>query len=199
MKTKAQNESYEQLFREFAARQLDKKYSPRKVTRGAACQEYVRFEADLEKDPLPREGSRVLVWRGAGGITRLAAFKVLPTGKDTLSVRPETGNQVALAQATLLRKDIAECTHTLPVALCIEPREACSTIALQEVQPWVDAYTAAALINRNSIITVNALTQTLAIPASSRMVFEGYIHKSESAASESDAFTIHLSCITGQM
>ena len=107
MKTKAINESYEQLFREFAVKQLDRKYSPRKVGRGAACQEYVRYEADLAKDPLPREGCRVLAWSGADGITRLASFKVIQTGKNTLKAWPEAGNKTALAQADILKNDIA--------------------------------------------------------------------------------------------
>ena len=185
--------SYAQLFREFASKQLDKKYGSRNVRRGAACQEFVKYQIDLAAESIPEEGDRILVWEGAGSVTRLAAVELSASGADTFTVKlPGDYHQ------KMLRGDIAACTHRLPAALCIGAREACSTIARENVEDWVDAYAAAGLAGGHSIITTDALTQQLKVPASCKMVLEGYFQKSE-CTSPSAALTFHVSCITGQL
>ena len=59
MKKDTQEISYEQLFREFASKQLDKKYGSRNIRRGAACQEYVKYQIDLPAESIPAEGDRL--------------------------------------------------------------------------------------------------------------------------------------------
>ena len=185
--------SYSQLFKEFAFKQLDKKYGSRNVRRGAACQEFVKYQPELAAETIPAEGDRILVWEGAGALTRLAAAEVSVSGAETLSIRLCGSNAT-----DTLAADIDACTHRLPAALCVGAREACSTIAREKVQDWVDAYAAAGLAGGHSIITTDALTQQLKVPASCKMVLEGYFQKSEYTPG-SPALTLHISCITGQM
>lgn len=196
MKLKAQNESYDNLFREFVARQLDKRFSPRRVARGAACQEYVKYEIDLSKETLPEGRDWMLLWKSKEGIYRFASLKGSITSPHTVGIDLTGTGDVERAQADILIQDIEECNHRLPIALCIEPREACSAIASQTVQPWVDAFDAAGLVNRNSIITTQAISQQLVVPTSCKTVFEGYIQAGEVKETSAPA---HITCITGQM
>lgn len=196
MKPKEQNTSYEELFREFVARQLDRKYSPRRVGRAAACQEFVKYEIDLGQNPLPEEGSRVLIWKNSEGIYRFASLDVSVADSQTITIDLSADQGVAKVQTDLLKEDIAKCNHRLPIAVCIEPREACSTVAAQQVQPWVDAYRAASLVNRNSAIITKAISQQLSVPVSSKTVFEGFIQASEVKKTTAP---IHITCITGQL
>lgn len=193
MKKDTQEISYDQLFREFASKQLDKKYGSRNIRRGAACQEYVKYQIDLPAESIPAEGDRILVWEGAGALRRLAAAELSVSAAETLSITlpGDYARQI-------LADDIAACTHRLPAALCIGAREACSTIAREMVQAWIDAYAAAGLASGHSIITTDALTQQLKVPASCKMVLEGYFQKSE-CTPDAPALTLHISCITGQM
>ncbi len=196
MKLKAQNESYDNLFREFVAGQLDKKFSPRKVARGAACQEYVKYEIDLSKETFPADGDRMLIWKSRDGIYRFASLRANISGAQTISIDLTGTGEVERSQTDLLMQDIKECNHRLPIAMCFSPREACSAIASQIVQPWVDAFDAAGLVNRNSIIITKALSQQLVVPTSCKTVFEGYIQAGEIKETSAPA---HITCITGQM
>ncbi len=198
MKSQTENLSYQERYREFTRRCIERKFGSRRVSRGAACQEFIKYAVDLSACPVDNEGRRILVWQGAGALMRIAGFDCSVTGNDTFSINLP-GDEYHTA---LLLKDIEMCTHRLPAALCIEPRSSCCDIASEEVQEWIDAFDAAGLLSGHECVTAAALTQYLQVPASCKMVLEGYIQRSEALEalqSEPRRLTVHVTCVTGQL
>ncbi len=198
MKSNKETLSYQERYRDFARRCIERKFGSRRVRRGAACQEFIRYAVDLSACPPEVEGGKIVVWPGAGNLMRIADFDFSVTGNDTFTINLP-GDEYHTA---LLLKDIEMSTHRLPAALCLEPRSSCCDIASEEVQDWIDAFDAAGLCCGHECVTASALTQYLQVPASCKMVLEGYIQRSEAleALNNGDKrLTVHVTCITGQM
>ncbi len=198
MKSQKEILSYQERYRNFARKCIERKFGSRRVRRGAACQEFIRYAVDLSACPVAQEGGMIVVWAGAGNLMRIADFGFSVTGNDTFTINLP-GDEYHTA---LLLKDIEMCTHRLPAALCIEPRSACLDIAAEEVQDWLDAFDAAGLCSGHECVTAAALTQYLQVPASCKMVLEGYIQRSEvleALQTDNKRLTVHVTCITGQL
>lgn len=190
MTNKATHEEFESKFRLFVNKHYNRRFGAHFVRRGAACQEFVRFQSDIEKDSLMDKDSIVAVWNGVGDNTRIAQMDFRITGTDTI--------EISAAPDSLLMSDLASCTYRLPIAFCVEPREAILNVAGCTIPDWTDAYTAAGLMQGQRMILAKAISQPLQVPASCKMVFEGYIEKKE-AGSDKGSVTMHISCITGQI
>ena len=190
MTKKSAHAEFESNFRLFVNKHYNRRFGARFVRRGAACQEFVRFQSDIEKDSLMDKDLVVAVWNGVGDNTRISRMDFTITGTDTI--------EISATPDSLLMSDLASCTYRLPIALCVEPREAILNIAGCTIPDWTDAYTAAGLMQGQRMIVAKAISQPMQVPASCKMVFEGYIEKKE-AGSGKGSVTMHISCITGQI
>lgn len=190
MTKKTAHAEFESNFRLFVNRQYNRKFGARLVRRGAACQEFVRFQTDIVKDNLEDRETIAAVWKGVGENTRIFQLDFNITGPDTIEIQ--------VSPDSLLMSDLVSCTYCLPIALCVEPREAILDVAKCAIPDWTDAYTAAGMIQGQRMILAKAISQPLEVPASCKMVFEGYIEKKE-AATGGETVRMHVSCITGQI
>ena len=190
MSKKSTHTEFESSFRLFVNKHLDRKFGARLVRRGAACQEFVKFQADIAGDTPADKAEVVAVWNGMDGNARIRQIDFAITGKDTI--------ELDAAPGSLLTGDLASCTYRLPIALCAEPRQAILDIAKCAVPEWTDAYSAAGMLQGQRIILAKAVSQQIEVPASCKMVFEGYIEKKDSQTAGCK-LTMHVSCVTGQI
>jgi len=165
------------LFNIFKLKRLNK-YFPRRYSGTAPCHESVQYTAKLYDLPfIKSEGNESSI-----GINDAVIFSNDPTtGKRIIESFPihilsDKTISVAQTENSGLEHNISECTHALPVVICIGGNPLLNLIAKSSFN--IDKLALIGLLQSEPVMMTSALTQTVMIPAESDIVIEGYIKKS---------------------
>jgi len=172
-------------------------WKPRPHKGHAPCQDVVQYAAQLSQLPAlkewPQDPGRFLSFahihtcNPLTGAHRTDLFEIQPVD-DT--------NAILYCPAdSSLTQYLADCTHRLPVAVCLGGDPVHSWIASTPLPEAIDPFLLAGFLRGKPVETVKCFTQELMIPAECDLVIEGYIQKSEEKI---DGLypKFHVSCIS---
>jgi 4-hydroxy-3-polyprenylbenzoate decarboxylase len=167
------------------------KFPPRTKKGGAASQEIVWLDAEVDLDKLPL----MKCWPGDGGayitfpmvITRdpkrgirnVGMYRIMQTGKSTLAMHWQR-HKVGAAHW----REMAERGERMPVCIALGADPPSMYSASAPLPPTVDEFLFAGFLRRAPVSLAKAVTCDLEVPAEADFVIEGYIDPAESLVTE---------------
>jgi 4-hydroxy-3-polyprenylbenzoate decarboxylase len=167
------------------------KFPPRTKKGGAASQEIVwrDAEVDLDKLPLmkcwPEDGGAyitfpmVITRDPKRGIRNVGMYRIMQTGKTTLAMHWQR-HKVGAAHW----REMAERGEKMPVCIALGADPPSMYSASAPLPPTVDEFLFAGFLRRAPVSLAKAVTCDLEVPAEADFVIEGYIDPSESLVTE---------------
>ena len=163
---------------------------PHSVRKHAPCQDSVQYIAKLDMLPTPKMGGEPHGTIEAGLFTtadpKTGALEMCPS---RLRILGDDMTDLDLAGWSKVPQYVQDCTHRLPVAVCLGGDPIYSILASVPLPDGIDRYMLAGFLRGKAVELAACFTQELMVPADCDFVLEGYIQKSEG-----DKF--HVSCIT---
>jgi 4-hydroxy-3-polyprenylbenzoate decarboxylase len=167
------------------------KFPPRTKRGGAASQEVVWRDAqvDLDKLPLmkcwPEDGGAyitfpmVITRDPKRGIRNVGMYRIMQTGKTTLAMHWQR-HKVGAAHW----REMAERGEKMPVCIALGADPPSMYSASAPLPPTVDEFLFAGFLRRAPVSLTKAVTCDLEVPAEADFVIEGYIDPAESLVTE---------------
>jgi 4-hydroxy-3-polyprenylbenzoate decarboxylase len=167
------------------------KFPPRTKKGGAASQEIVwrDAEVDLDKLPLmkcwPEDGGAyitfpmVITRDPKRGIRNVGMYRIMQTGKTTLAMHWQR-HKVGAAHW----REMAERGERMPVCIALGADPPSMYSASAPLPPTVDEFLFAGFLRRAPVSLAKAVTCDLEVPAEADFVIEGYIDPAESLVTE---------------
>jgi len=167
------------------------KFPPRTKRGGAASQEIVwrDGEVDLDKLPLmkcwPEDGGAyitfpmVITRDPKRGIRNVGMYRIMQTGKTTLAMHWQR-HKVGAAHW----REMAERGERMPVCIALGADPPSMYSASAPLPPTVDEFLFAGFLRREPVALTKAVTCDLEVPAEADFVIEGYIDPAESLVTE---------------
>jgi 4-hydroxy-3-polyprenylbenzoate decarboxylase len=167
------------------------KFPPRTKKGGAASQEIVwrDAEVDLDKLPLmkcwPEDGGAyitfpmVITRDPKRGIRNVGMYRIMQTGKSTLAMHWQR-HKVGAAHW----REMAERGERMPVCIALGADPPSMYSASAPLPPTVDEFLFAGFLRRAPLSLTKAVTCDLEVPAEADFVIEGYIDPAESLVTE---------------
>ena len=159
---------------------------PKSFKGSAPCHEAVQYNAHLSQIPLlkchPHDAGRL--------ITRAMVATADPNdGKCSLEwcrlqAVDDCSALIDLDGRSAASRNLAACTHRLPVAVFLGGDPAYALAAGSPLPPDIDGFTFAGFLRRDHVDLVDCFTQNLKVPSDCEFVIEGYIQKSEALFEE---------------
>lgn len=153
-----------------------------KVHRGhAPCQDSVQYAAQLSQLPVlkcwPKDGGRFITLP----LVHTASPKtgIRNVGMYRMQVIDDTTTGMHWHMHKTGAKHLSECTHRLPVAVCLGGDPVYSYAATAPLPEGIDEYLLAGFLRGKPVELVKCFTQDLMVPADCDFVIEGYVQKSE--------------------
>lgn len=163
---------------------------PRSARKHAPCQDSVQYIAKLDMLPTPKVNG------DPHGTIEAGLFTTADPKTGTLEMCPSRlrilGDETTdfiLAGWSKVPQYVQDCTHRLPVAVCLGGDPIYSILASIPLPDGIDRYALAGFLRGKAVELTSCFTQELMVPSDCDFVLEGYIQKSEG-----DRF--HVSCIT---
>lgn len=156
-------------------------WMPRVHKGHAPCQDCVQYAAELSSIPVLK------CWPGDGGrfITLPLVNTVSPksgirnVGMYRMQVLDDATTGMHWHRHKTGAKHLSECTHRLPVAVCLGGDPVYSYAATAPLPEGIDEYLFAGFLRGKPVELVKCFTQDLMVPADCDFVLEGYVQKSE--------------------
>lgn len=170
-------------------------WSPNYISRHAPCHDSIQNIAHLSLIPFIRSSAKapsvlspVLVnsRHPKTGLRVLEPDVLYPVDECTAGLKISPHGDVAA--------HLAECTHRLPLAVCLGGDPVYDFIAAAP-KIGVDPYMLAGFFRGKGVSLIQTFTQGIEVPADSDMVMEGYVQKSEERTEEG-LYKFHITCIT---
>jgi 4-hydroxy-3-polyprenylbenzoate decarboxylase len=167
------------------------RFPPRTKRGGAASQEIVwrDAEVDLDKLPLmkcwPEDGGAyitfpmVITRDPKRGIRNVGMYRIMQTGKTTLAMHWQR-HKVGAAHW----REMAERGEKMPVCIALGADPPSMYSASAPLPPTVDEFLFAGFLRRAPVSLTKAVTCDLEVPAEADFVIEGYIDPAESLVTE---------------
>lgn len=147
----------------------------------APCQDVVQYAAQLSRLPVlkewPQDNGRFLTLPHIYSCNPLTGMR--HAGYYRLQPIDDTTASLLCPDASPLGAHLADCTHRLPVAVCLGGDPVYSWIASTPMPDTIDPFLPAAFLHGKPVEMAKCFTQDLLIPADCDFVIEGYIQKSE--------------------
>ena len=167
------------------------KFPPRTKRGGAASQEIVWRDADVDLDELPlmkcwpEDGGAyitfpmVITRDPKRGIRNVGMYRIMQTGKTTLAMHWQR-HKVGAAHW----REMAERGEKMPVCIALGADPPSMYSASAPLPPTVDEFLFAGFLRRAPVSLAKAVTCDLEVPAEADFVIEGYIDPAESLVTE---------------
>ena len=169
-------------------------WQPRDHKGHAPCQDVVQYAPQLSQLPIlqswPQEVGRCLAKPLVHTVSPLTGHRSVELCR--MQVVDEATTGMHWHMHTLGAKHLRECTHRLPVAVCLGGDPVYSYVAAASLPEDMDPYTLAGVLRGKPVELVKCFTQDLKVPADCDFVIEGYVQKSEEMFLEGP-----LACPTG--
>ncbi len=169
-------------------------WQPRDHKGHAPCQDVVQYAPQLSQLPVlqswPQEVGRCLARPLVHTVSPLTGHRHVELCR--MQVIDEATTGMHWHMHTHGAKHLRECTHRLPVAVCLGGDPVYSYVAAASLPEDMDPYTLAGVLRGKPVELVKCFTQDLKVPADCDFVIEGYVQKSEDPFLEGP-----LACPTG--
>ncbi len=156
-------------------------WMPREHKGHAPCQDSVQYAAKLSALPIlkcwPQDGGRFITLplvhtvSPVTGVRNVGMYRMQVLNDDTTGMHWHMHKTGA--------KHLSECTHRLPVAVCLGGDPVYSYAATAPLPEGIDEYLLAGFLRGKPVELVKCFTQDLMVPADCDFVIEGYVQKSE--------------------
>ena len=167
------------------------KFPPRLKRGGAASQEVVWRDGDVDLDKLPlmkcwpEDGGAyitfpmVITRDPKRGIRNVGMYRIMQTGKTTLAMHWQR-HKVGAAHW----RQMAERGERMPVCIALGADPPSMYAASAPLPPTVDEFLFAGFLRADPVLLTTAVTCDLDVPAEADFVIEGYIDPAESLVTE---------------
>ena len=156
-------------------------WMPRKHRGHAPCQDAVQYVAKLSALPVlqcwPKDGGRFITLPLVNTVSPLTGVRNV--GMYRMQVLDDATTGMHWHMHKTGAKHLSECTHRLPVAVCLGGDPVYSYAATAPLPEGVDEYLLAGFLRGKPVELVKCFTQDLMVPADCDFVIEGYVQKSE--------------------
>ena len=156
-------------------------WTPRRFRGHAPCQDVVQYAAQLSQLPVlkcwPSDGGRFITLPLVH--TKSPVTGTRNVGMYRMQVIDEATTGMHWHPHKTGAKHLAECTHRLPVAVCLGGDPVYSYAATAPLPEGIDEYMLAGFLRGKPVELVKCFTQDLLVPADCDFVLEGYVQKSE--------------------
>ena len=156
-------------------------WMPRRHKGHAPCQDAVQYTAQLSQLPIlqcwPQDGGRFITLPLVHTVSPVTGIRNV--GMYRMQVLDEATTGMHWHMHKTGAKHLAECTHRLPVAVCLGGDPVYSYAATAPLPEGIDEYLLAGFLRGKPVELVPCFTQDLMVPADCDFVIEGYVQKSE--------------------
>ena len=154
---------------------------PRMHKGHAPCQDSVQYAAQLSRLPVlkcwPQDGGRFITLPLVGTVSPVTGIRNL--GMYRMQVLDDATTGMHWHMHKTGAKHLSECTHRLPVAVCLGGDPVYTYAATAPLPEGIDEYLLAGFLRGKPVELVKCFTQDLMVPADCDFVIEGYVQKSE--------------------
>ena len=154
---------------------------PRRHKGHAPCQDVVQYTAQLSRIPIlkcwPQDGGRFITLPLVNTVSPVTGVRNV--GMYRMQVLDDATTGMHRHMHKTGAKHLAECTHRLPVAVCLGGDPVYSYAATAPLPEGIDEYLLAGFLRGKPVELVKCFTQDLMVPADCDFVIEGYVQKSE--------------------
>ena len=161
-------------------------WMPRRHKGHAPCQDSVQYAAKLSALPVlqcwPKDGGRFITLPLVN--TASPVTGVRNVGMYRMQVLDEATTGMHWHVHKTGAKHLSECTHRLPVAVCLGGDPVYTYAATAPLPEGIDEYMLAGFLRGKPVELVKCFTQDLMVPADCDFIIEGYVQKSEEKFSE---------------
>lgn len=156
-------------------------WMPRVHKGHAPCQEVVQYVAKLSALPIlqcwPKDGGRFITLPLVNTVSPMTGVRNV--GMYRMQVLDDATTGMHWHMHKTGAKHLSECTHRLPVAVCLGGDPVYSYAATAPLPEGIDEYLLAGFLRGKSVELVKCFTQDIMVPADCDFVIEGYVQKSE--------------------
>ena len=156
-------------------------WMPRTHKGHAACQDVVQYTARLSALPVlkcwPQDGGRFITLPLVNTASPLTGVRNV--GMYRMQVLDDATTGMHWHMHKTGAKHLSECTHRLPVAVCLGGDPVYTYAATAPLPEGIDEYLLAGFLRGKPVELVKCFTQELMVPADCDFVIEGYVQKSE--------------------
>ncbi len=154
---------------------------PREHKGHAPCQDSVQYAAQLSQIPIlkcwPQDGGRFITLPLVHTASPVTGIRNV--GMYRMQVLDDATTGMHWHMHKTGAKHLSECTHRLPVAVCLGGDPVYSYAATAPLPEGIDEYLLAGFLRGKPVELVKCFTQDLMVPADCDFVIEGYVQKSE--------------------
>ena len=156
-------------------------WMPRLHKGHAPCQDVVQYAAQLSQLPIlkcwPQDGGRFITLPLVNTVSPVTGARNV--GMYRMQVLDDATTGMHWHMHKTGAKHLSECTHRLPVAVCLGGDPVYSYAATAPLPEGIDEYLLAGFLRGKPVELVKCFTQDLLVPADCDFVIEGYVQKSE--------------------
>ena len=156
-------------------------WMPRMHKGHAPCQDAVQYVAKLSALPVlqcwPKDGGRFITLPLVNTVSPVTGIRNV--GMYRMQILDDTTTGMHWHMHKTGAKHLDECTHRLPVAVCLGGDPVYSYAATAPLPEGIDEYLLAGFLRGKPVELVKCFTQDLLVPADCDFVIEGYVQKSE--------------------
>ena len=156
-------------------------WMPRPHKGHAPCQDVVQYAAKLSALPVlkcwPQDGGRFITLPLVNTVSPVTGVRNV--GMYRMQVLDDATTGMHWHMHKTGAKHLSECTHRLPVAVCLGGDPVYSYAATAPLPEGFDEYLLAGFLRGKPVELVKCFTQELMVPADCDFVIEGYVQKSE--------------------
>ena len=147
----------------------------------APCQDSVQYTAQLSQIPIlqcwPQDGGRFITLPLVHTVSPVTGIRNV--GMYRMQVLDDATTGMHWHMHKTGAKHLSECTHRLPVAVCLGGDPIYSYAATAPLPEGIDEYMLAGFLRGKPVELVKCFTQDILVPADCDFVLEGYVQKSE--------------------
>ena len=156
-------------------------WMPRPHKGHAPCQDVVQYVAKLSALPVlqcwPKDGGRFITLPLVNTASPVTGIRNV--GMYRMQVLDDATTGMHWHMHKTGAKHLSECTHRLPVAVCLGGDPVYTYAATAPLPEGIDEYLLAGFLRGKPVELVKCFTQDLMVPADCDFVIEGYVQKSE--------------------
>ena len=156
-------------------------WMPREHKGHAPCQDVVQYTPQLSQLPVlqcwPQDGGRFITLPLVHTVSPVTGVRNV--GMYRMQVLDDATTGMHWHMHKTGAKHLSECTHRLPVAVCLGGDPVYSYAATAPLPEGIDEYLLAGFLRGKPVELVKCFTQDLMVPADCDFVIEGYVQKSE--------------------
>ena len=153
--------------------------APCEISGVARCHQSVKYIASFAELPLKRSQENIVAIDNAVILTNDPVSESPDYEICRVELIEETKARIIFKEGSRAEERLKNCTHRLPMAICIGGDPIYSLVAAMHVPPYISKHLMAGVLRNSPVKLAKCFTQNLMVPEDLDIVIEGYIQKSE--------------------